>query len=350
MEEENTSSETDWIPEWLYSEFGEFKQRSLIKKYWEEIGKKFQISPDWIDEFIIDYVALKSDEGQRDSYSSKQNLINLLKSYTEENLESMLRYADYYSEYILANDSDYNSENKELRNLRLTGYTPAILIMKLRDLLDSKKLDEVTYKKMLSSLESYRIRLAVTGDANHWEKFYEMTPKISENDPLKSFLIAMNNIPDDNEFRNQIQEVDFYGSGHLSYDWCRLILYRLQGYSADGQSPLEQHFEIEHVMPFTHNYNWENIPQNDHKKWRNKIGNLTLVPSLNLNQQLSAKEFKEKKKIANSYNEIANRFQLDDSVWKKEKWTIEEIEERGKYLADKAVEVWPHPKNNLTRL
>ena len=350
MVEENTNLEQNWVPEWLYSEFGEFKQKPLIKKYWEEIEKKFQISPDWVDEFIIDYVSLKSDEGLRDSYSSKQNLVNLLKSHTEEDLESMLRYADYYSEYILANDPDYDTEKKELRNLRLTGYTPAILIMKLHDLLDSKKLDEETYKKMLSSLESYRIRLAVTGKPNHWEIFYKMTPKVSENDPLKSFLSAMNDIPDDDKFREELKKTDFYGWGHMSYDWCRLILYRLQGYSADGQSPTEQYFQIEHVMPQTHNNKWDDVNIEDHEIWCNRIGNLTLVPSINLNQLLSDKPFNKKKKIVNSYYEIAKQFQFyhpDKTVWENEKWTIEEIEERGKYLADQAVEVWPHSKKHF---
>ena len=346
---ENTSLETDRIPEWLSSELGECKQWHLIEKYWEKLEKKFQISPDWIDEFIIDFVTFKHNKERRDSYNNRENLINLLRDNTEENLESMLRYADFYTEYVLANDPDYNSEKREIRNLRLLGSGPAILIIKLRDLLDSEKLDEETYKKMLSSLESYRVRLAVTGNPDHWEKLYEMTPKILDNDPLNSFLSAMNKIPNDDDFRNQLKVIDFYGSGNLSYDWCRLILYRLQDYNADEQSPQEHHFEIEHVMPYTYSDNWKHIPSTDHEKLRNRIGNLTLVPSLNLNQQLSAKKFEDKRKIANSYIEIANRFRLDESVWKKENWTIDEIEERGEKLADKAIEIWPNPKTKFDK-
>lgn len=347
MVEANISSETNRNPDWLYNELRECKQWDLIAKCWEKLEKKFQISPDWIDEFIIDFVTFKHNEERRVSHKSEQYLINLLRDNTEETLESMLRYADFYSEYILANDPDYNSGKREIRNLRLLGSGPAILIIKLRDLLDSEKLDEETYKKMLSSLKSYRVRLAVTGKPDHWKILYKMAPKILDNDPFNSFINAMNKIPNDDKFRKKIKKIDFCGSGNLSYDWCRLILYRLQGYNADELSPLVEHFQIEHVMPFTCNDNWKHIPSTDYEKWCNRIGNLTLVPSLNLNQQLSDKKFEEKRKIANSYIEIANRFRLDESVWKKEKWTIDEIKERGEKLADKAIEFWPNPQNRI---
>ena len=358
MVEANISSETNRNPDWLYNELRECKQWDLIAKCWEKLEKKFQISPNWIDEFIIDFVTFKHNEERRVSHKSEQYLINLLRDDTEETLKSMLRYADFYSEYILANDPDYNSGKREIRNLRLLGSGPAILIIKLRDLLDSEKLDEETYKKMLSSLESYRVRLAVTGKPEHWKKLYKMAPKILDNDPLSSFLSAMNEIPDSDFHENfkkiklvpKVKEKDFDEKDYLSYDWCRPILYRLQGYNADELSPLVEHFQIEHVMPFTYSDNWKNIiTRTEHKESRNNIGNLTLVPSLNLNQQLSDKKFENKRTIANSYIEIANRFRLDESVWKKEKWTIDEIEERGEKLANKAIEIWPNPMTKFDK-
>ena len=357
--EENTRDEsirsdttdTDWIRDWPFNSWDKSEQDHLYnnwKDHWKKIEEKFQISPDWIGYFIYDYVILQNDSLEYSQHNLKGRLEKLLK--TEKNLETMQQYADFYVDYVLANDPDYNPEFKEHRNLRLTGYTPAILIMKLRDLLESEKLDEETYKKMLSLLESYRIRLAVVKEPNHWEIFYKMTPLICENDPLKSFLDAMEKMkeedskyefPNDKDLCEKLKEINFYGGGHLSYDWCRLILYRLQDYNAGELSPMVEHFEIEHVMPYTYNDNWKNVPKADHDKWVNNIGNLTLVPSLNLNQQLSAKKFEEKKKIADSYIKVANRFRLDDSVWGKEKWTIDEIEERREALAKKAKCIWP---------
>ena len=362
MEEENIrddsscsdSTDADWIRNWLFSGLKESEQNYLID-HWKKIEEKFQISPDWIGEFIFDYVTLKSDNleyiQRRYNDEIKERFIELLSSHTEENSTSLPRYAGFYSDYILANDPDYSSIFKEHRSLRLTGYTPAILIMKLRGLLDLGKLSEELYKKMLTLLESYRVRLAVTGKPNHWEVFYKMTSLICENDPLESFLNAMKNMkvkdieynfPDDKLFYEKLKEVDFYGSDYLSYDWCRLILYCLKHYNSDELSPPEQNFEIEHVMPFTYNDNWRNVSEADHSAWRNNIGNLTLVPSLNLNQQLSAKSFEAKRKIANSYIKIANRFQLDESVWDSKTWTIDEIKDRGEKLANEAIEIWPN--------
>lgn len=347
------STDADWIRNWLFSGL-KGSERNHLTDRWKIIEEKFQISPDWLGEFIFDYVTLKSDNleyiQRRYNDEIKERFIELLSSHMEENLNSLPRYAEFYSDYVLANDLDYSSKINEHRSLRLTGYTPAILIMKLRDLLESGKLSQETYKKMLTLLESYRIRLAVTGKPNHWEVFYKMTSLICENDPLESFLNAMINVknkdteyefPDDKLFRKKLKKVDFYGSDYLSYDWCRLILYRLKHYNSDELSPPEQNFEIEHVMPFTYNDNWS-VSKADHSIWCNNIGNLTLVPSLNLNQQLSARSFDEKRKIANSYIKIANRFKLDESVWDSKTWTIDEIKDRGEKLANEAIDIWPN--------
>ncbi len=361
---ENTSLETNRLPEWLDSRLGECEQRHLIEKYWKKLERKFQISPDWIDEYIIDFVTFKQNKDRRDSYNSSRNFIDLLRDETEETLESMLRYADFYIEYVLANDPDYNFEKREIRNLRLLGYGPAILIMRLRDLLASERLDKETYRKMLSSLESYRVRLAVMGKLNHWKVFYKLTSLICENDPLESFLSAMKNMevndteykfPNDNDFRDQFKKIDFYDSDDMSNEWCKLILYRLENYNRDIQSiPSEHYYQIEHIMPQTiEDTKWKCILGENHKeywKWCNKIGNLTLVPSINLNLMLSNELYEDKKKIANCYIEIETQFRLNKCVWEKEKWTFDEIEERGEKLADKAIEIWPDLNNIFDKI
>ena len=381
MEEENTRDEssrsnttnTDWIRDWPFDSWDKSEQEHLYnnwKDHWKKIEEKFQISPDWIGYFIYDYVILKNPSSgyrqRRYSESFKKELKELLEIETKENFKSMLQHADFYIDYAFADKPDYNSEFKEHiekhRNLRSTGYSPAILIMKLRDLLESGKLGEETYKKMLSLLESYRIRLAVKGVPVHWEIFYKMTPLICEKEPLESLLNAMEKmqeeepkykIPNDDKFRKKLKKVNFYGGDYLSYDWCRPILYRLENYDRDIQSiPPEQYHQIEHIMPQTiEGTEWESVLGENHKdlhwKWCDRVGNLTLVPSINLNSILSNKSYEDKKKIAKNYTEIANRFQLNDSVWEEEKWTIDEIKKRGKYLADRAVEIWPDRYDKL---
>ena len=376
MEEENIrddsscsdSTDADWIRNWLFSGLKESEQNYLID-HWKKIEEKFQISPDWIGYFIYDYVILKSatSEYRQQTYSEdfKEELKKLLISHTKENFESMLRYAEFYIDYVLANNLGYNSKFKEHRSLRFTGYTPAILIMELHDLLVSNKLSEETYKKILSILESYRVRLAVTGKPNHWEIFYKMTPLKGENDPLKSFLNAVKEIhdsnpqyafPDNDSFRKKFKEIDFYDSNNLSYDWCRLILYRLENYNRDIQFiPPEHYYQIEHIMPQTiEGTKWECILGENHKdlhrEWCNRIGNLTLVPSINLNSILSNKSYEDKKKIAKSYIKIETQFQLNKCVWEKENWTKNEIEERGDTLAEKAVEIWPNLQTEFNEI
>lgn len=78
---------------------------------------------------------------------------------------------------------------------------------------------------------------------------------------------------------------------------------------------------------------WENI----HQTWLHRLGNLTLTA---YNSAYSNRPFNEKKTIEGGFNQSAVR--LNEYVRNQTQWTVSEMKERGRILAKRAVEIWPH--------
>jgi uncharacterized protein with ParB-like and HNH nuclease domain len=98
---------------------------------------------------------------------------------------------------------------------------------------------------------------------------------------------------------------------------------------------------IEHIFPFwpckTLNEIWLkplNVSEEDHKKFRNRIGNLTLLES-GENIPASNKKFSEKKK----YYEKSD-FKMIKELLEYNSWDLDKIDKRSKELAKIAAKVW----------
>ena len=77
---------------------------------------------------------------------------------------------------------------------------------------------------------------------------------------------------------------------------------------------------------------WKQVQQT----WLNRLGNITLT---GYNSEYSDRAFDEKKKIEGGFNDSPLR--LNKFIREQNKWTATEIEERGKYWADRATKIWP---------
>ena len=79
---------------------------------------------------------------------------------------------------------------------------------------------------------------------------------------------------------------------------------------------------------------WEKI----HQGWLHRLGNLTLT---GYNSSYSNLPFEAKKTIPKGFNESPVR--LNMYVRNQSEWTVDEMEERGKQLAERALKIWPRP-------
>ena len=76
-----------------------------------------------------------------------------------------------------------------------------------------------------------------------------------------------------------------------------------------------------------------------HGEWLHRLGNLTLTA---YNAEYSNLPFEEKKRIKGGFNESAVR--LNQFVRDQPRWTATEMMERGKLLAERALQIWPYPR------
>ncbi len=150
--------------------------------------------------------------------------------------------------------------------------------------------------------------------------------------------------PDDSEFKLCFTEKQVYQMNSKNKNY---ILERIENYGIVEDKDIYRHLDegdytIEHIMPqhltpaWIHGLgdNYEKI----HEKWLHRIANLTLTA---YNSKYSNRTFEEKKTIKNGFEDSGLR--MNTYISKKDKWTLEELEERNEYLMNRAIEIWSLP-------
>ncbi len=167
---------------------------------------------------------------------------------------------------------------------------------------------------------------------------------------FETFKVALvrervgNRFPSNEEFLKGVQERDLY-----LMRVCRHVLDTLENHGQDEISPLGD-YSIEHVMPQTldESGKWEAMLGDDweevHRTWLHCLGNLTLV-GFGRNSSLSNLPFLEKREHQLGFKQSAVR--LNHYIREQDKWTAEQMRERGTELARRAVGIWPYPEADL---
>ena len=101
-------------------------------------------------------------------------------------------------------------------------------------------------------------------------------------------------------------------------------------------------YNIEHMMPKKLSKIWKQELGSNyekiHNKWLNRLANLTLTA---YNSNYSNHPFSEKKNIEDGYKNSG--IKLNQYIAKFDKWTLDELKERDKYLCNQALTLWEQP-------
>lgn len=273
-----------------------------------------------------------------------------------------------FSEVIVSSNPDpktiqvFNTDSGK-RNLRrnlsvflweLRGYTVtqplvfALLTVYLRET-DGRRRKRIAKKvhKNLSRLAAFVLRTAFVApkfEPSHFEaRFSEFAKKIMQDEKIPDeefaeFLLDCDRdyykVLDDSKFEEELCEAQMAGD--------KKIKRFLFGINSDRQTGSrvfnDSEFSVEHILPKSdmHWGNWKGFGEEDPKEWVSRIGNLTLLgrtdnkPGTKFNGS-----FKKKKQI---YAESALAITSQLSQWND--WTPQNIRERQRYMASRAVEVW----------
>lgn len=260
--------------------------------------------------------------------------------YTHESaLQELKKYVEIYSSFLYPEESSYSDEVKgylaDLKQLNQTTCYP--FLMHLFADFENQVIDEQTLNKVLRLITIYLIRRSIcnipTNSLNGlFAYLYSRVFRISANkdkyyEALNKYLFAQNNknaVPDDEQLRFALVHNNFYQNLPLS----RLLMLDIE--NGDTKEKLStSNLTIEHIMPQTLSKSWRQyISDKDHEEYVHTLGNLSIT---GYNSEMSNKSFEEKKKILKQNSRVQI---LNEDVVDKDKWTIQDITNRSKRLAD----------------
>lgn len=229
-------------------------------------------------------------------------------------------------------DSTIIHHLRNLKTLKATSYIPILisLEMKGRMFTDSDK------ATVLQAIEVYVFRNAtISGKtANTTEKFFSTIAKQIYDEKLTTASDIAAKIKSE-----MISDEDFYNNFRTfktkTQQYVRYILLAIHE-THDKNHEINRNFNnvnIEHIMPKTLTPAWK-TDKAIHEKYLWRLGNMALLDET-LNKKISNQPFEEKKK---RYHE--SQIFPNTELTKYAKWTAKEIEDRQKYLADLALQIW----------
>lgn len=349
----------DLVRNYLLMGLPESEQTKMYQDYWQNIEDAFRDTGGAIDNtvlnlFLRDYLAMKQNFTQE---SQIPRIYEEFKRYRngpaasnelENLLADMMRFAGYYSEWNGHRQAQSKGLTTAMQNLRRQGNTTGVLAMRLYGCYEQGTLSEAGFIRGLRLIESFLVRHAVLGHQirSYWRIFAGMSIEIQDDDPSGSLSATLVkdrgsygfwSFPTDAAFEQALQQDELY----LKRGICKYLLDHLENDGHKEPSPVND-YTIEHIMPQSLTDDWRQMLGGDaeqiHADWLHRLGNLTLTA---YNPEYSNHPFSEKKTRKGGFNQSAVR--LNQFVRGQTEWTVAQMQERGKRLAEDALTIWPYP-------
>lgn len=260
-------------------------------------------------------------------------------------LKELNEFSGYY-EKLLNPEKEQDIEIRQmlLRLNRIEVTTSYPLLLNFFSYYNNNIISSKTLAFLLKILENYLIRRFIS--AKPTRELNKLFPSIIKSlaginidDISEKFKeqLTVKGYPRKYEFDDRFLSMKFYGGADLLTK-TRLILESIESSFEHKENVSFKNLTIEHVMPQTLNEEWQNYLGEDwadtHDVYLHTIGNLTLTA---YNSELSNYNFDKKKEIFNKSHLEINKYFSEVEFWNKD-----EIENRAKYLLERANQVWEY--------
>lgn len=351
-------SQADLIRNYVFMRLPQKLHEKSYKSIWLPIEKRFKSEENAGNNYLKEMTNAFWYYLRKGGTAINQKLIyQNYKKYTEKTNESQIIYEledlMKFSDFYLRIHYPLNEEkNKKLQywfshftELKLTSFYSFILNIYNDYHCENITLDD--FAKILSYLESYAFRRWVCGisSAPLNKTFIALYPQLKKYHPvikpsiLREKLASLDRTqvwPDDDDFKKAIITRPVYGHAQEASKRIKFFFRRIQE-SFSKEVVDFSNLTIEHILPQTLQDEWldelGDYPYEEHRQWVDNLGNLTMTSE---NSEMSNRSFQEKSKYLNNSNLSLNRY--FDKI---KKWNHIEIKNRGIYLADLAINVWP---------
>jgi len=269
-------------------------------------------------------------------------------------LQRLKEYADIYSKFpegTELNEFKFSDTRKRffhvIESLNISTVYPLILYVY------KKSNSESETDKCLSIIESYLIRRNICRltTKNYNNLFLSIIQQLSNSGSNEGSLDEkLNNIfteykDETNLFPTDDQVFVGVNTSYLTNQNSKEILYCIALYQrdnplSDNKNLSSSSYSVEHILPKKWEYHWNRPKLNEiDAAVRNRklltLGNLTLITK-RLNSTLKNHSWKKKRKLLSKYSTL----EMTTNYLDLEEWNEKSIEDRGKYLYEKIINIW----------
>jgi len=332
-------------------------QERLYTLHWRPMELAFgqeAYSGNEFSAFMRDFLTLQTGE-----VPLLDQVYDTFKAYTrrpeveQAGIESLLELvgavARLYTRIVLGKETDpaLHQAFLNLRELKVNVVNP--LLLELYADHEAGLLSKAELLEALELLESYVFRRAVSAiPSNSQQKTFATFSRSLRKEnghylsSFKAHLLSLpsyRRFPSDEEFRREIQLRNLYKFNKSCSYWLR----RLENHQRKELIAVAN-YTIEHILPQNPELsppwrqalgeNWKALQE----EWLHRLGNLTLT---GYNPELSDRPFLDKRNHEGGF--ATSPLQLNAGLGQLDSWGVDQIQERGARLAERALAVWAAP-------
>lgn len=333
------------------------KQEEYYAKYWKRLEELLTSDSKKLEAFFRLYLAAKNR-----TLPNKTAVYNIFVDWFNKNkdilgiegiFKDIVKYAEYY--YIIYKQ-DIKSIDKKIRDsVREFRYIlsemPAPLFMELYSLTQKGLVTLEQFNTIMSMTNTYLIRRALCGlDTSDITRLFpsllnDIVNECNKDyskliDSFKRNLVNKNKgnsmeMPDDVKLYNSVINANMYNlriTVRMFFDKLEL---------SNNPAPVDlSALSIEHLMPQTPTQEWYEalgVDEETYQRNLHRLGNLTLATKPD-NSKMSNKVWQYKNEVLASTSHL----KINEAILKKDKWTINDIDERTVALIQKIKELYPY--------
>lgn len=353
--------EGDKIRNYVFMGISPKKQTLLYKKYWSSIENHVK---NHLSDFLRHYLSVKQQKIpaiKKVYVSFKDYVEQKTDADIEQILQDMEEYAQWYEKLIHANTFSKNV-NTVLKRWKKLDFSVTIpFFLEVFHVWLEKNLTETEVVELLQYIENYLFRRMICDfPTNALNKVFIILDKeITALDGMREQYVEKlkyilenkkerTQFPSDEMFLECFSNRNIYA---MSSKVKQYILERLENGNHMESKNIYEMLErgtcsIEHIMPQQLTSAWKSALGEDwktiHETWLHRLANLTLTA---YNSSYSNKTFEEKRDM----EEIGLKesgFRINQLIAQKQKWTLEELQERNEELKKTALRLWSFTKSN----
>ena len=339
-------------------------QEKLYTLHWRPMELAFgqeAYSGNEFSAFMRDFLTLQTGEVPLldrvyDTFKAYARRPEVEQAGIESLLQEVAAVAGRYTRIVLGKEPDpaLHQAFLNLRELKVNVVNP--LLLELYGDHEAGLLSKGELLEALELLESYVFRRAVCAiPSNSQQKTFATFSRSLRKEnghylpSFKAHLLALpsyRRFPIDEEFRREIQLRNLYKFNKSCSYWLR----RLENHQR--KEPIAvANYTIEHILPQNPELpapwrqalgeNWKALQE----EWLHRLGNLTLT---GYNPELSDRPFLEKRNHEGGF--ATSPLQLNAGLGQLDSWGVDQIQERGARLAERALAVWAAPSLSQAQL